>query len=150
MYRNLILTLATGLGLGYFPKFPGSIGTLLAIPLYYLFTNLDLTTYCVTLVAFIGMSIWVSNVASQFFEEEDSSHIVIDEVAGFLVTLSFHPFNWVTIIAGYILFRFFDISKWFGVGTIEKRCRGGVGIVLDDVLAGIWASICLFGIEYLI
>lgn len=80
----------------------------------------------------------------------DAREIVIDEVAGFLLTTIFFPFTWLTLAAGFCLFRFFDVLKPPPIKKLEGIARGGLGIVLDDLLAGVYALVCVGVIVYLV
>ena len=140
--NTVIKFLATGLGVGYGPKMPGTYGSLLAVPLVWVLRGLDplpMISFC---FVFGILSIWVADRAEQLFGEHDSPKIVIDEIAGMLFTFILIPINWATLLAGFFLFRFFDIVK---VPPIQQsqRLKGGWGVVVDDILAGIFANITL-------
>lgn len=159
----LIKLLATGFGAGYVPYITGSVGTLVAIPFYLVFSSLSWPLYFLTLIAFTFFSIWVSAQALSLFRDSkkplDPAEIVIDEIAGFLWALGILRFVafwkpeeglfWFLLIP-YVFFRLFDISKWWLVGLAEKKWSGGIGIVMDDVIAGIFAGVSsiLFCILY--
>lgn len=141
---------ATGLGSGLSPVAPGTVGTIAAIPLYLLFSLLAPPLYVLSTVAFIFLAVYVAGAAEAMFGEPDSPRIVIDEMAGFLVVMTFIPPSPSTIAAGFFLFRFFDILKPFPVGFIERRFSGGYGIVGDDVMAGIYGACVLHVVMRLI
>ncbi|MBF0492218.1 MAG: phosphatidylglycerophosphatase A [Deltaproteobacteria bacterium] len=143
MHKKIILFFATAGGLGYIKKGSGTFGTLVGILLYWAVYALPLTSYSLFLFTFIVFSIWVSSLAETYFNEKDSSKIVIDEVAGFLVTMLAIPFHWLWIALGFGLFRLFDIWKPFPICWIEKNTKGGFGVVIDDVLAGVVANLLL-------
>jgi phosphatidylglycerophosphatase A len=138
----LVILLATGLGVGFSPIVPGTLGTLLAIPLYYFISSISSPLYELTLVAFFFFSSWISNQAEKHWGKKDDRRIVIDEIMGFLVTMLWVPKSISSIIMGFILFRFFDILKPFPIRHLE-RVPSGFGVVLDDVLAGVYANIAL-------
>lgn len=141
---NLFIRIfATWGGSGYAPFASGTFGTLAAIPLYLLLAGLPLPLYLVTLTAFFFLASWVSGKAEILFNEKDSGKIVIDEVTGFLVTMIAIPFDWRYIVAGFFLFRLFDIVKPPPAGWFDRQLKNGYGVVLDDVAAGIYAWICL-------
>jgi phosphatidylglycerophosphatase A len=128
--------------LGYSPVAPGTVGTLGAVLLFYLisgFSNLEYVLFTVVLIIF---SVWVSEVARIRLGDSDPSRIVIDEVCGFLVTMILIPPSIINIALGFLLFRFFDILKPPPIRRSETL-PGGLGIVADDVLAGIYANILL-------
>ncbi len=137
-----ILFVATGFGAGFSPVVPGTMGTLLAIPIYYFGSSISSPLYALTLVAFFFFSSWVSNQAERYWGTKDDRRIVIDEIMGFLVTMLWVPKSISSMIAGFILFRFFDILKPFPIRHLE-RVESGFGVVLDDVLAGIYSNIIL-------
>ncbi len=141
--RRLILLLATGLGSGYLPRAPGTAGTAVGALFYLLIKDLPPLTYGVTLLGFVFLAAWVATLASADLQQQDPKVVVIDEVAGFLVTMAFIPFSWWAVIAGFILFRLFDIWKPFPCRWIERKFPAGWGIVGDDLMAGIYANIAL-------
>jgi len=141
--RHFTLLLATGLGVGYSPRAPGTLGTLVAIPVYYFLSNVPSPLYEITLIGFVFLSVWVSGNAEIFFGKKDDQRIVIDEIIGFLTTMLWVPKTIRFVIIGFFLFRFFDILKPFPIRRLEKGFKGGFGVVLDDVLAGVYANIVL-------
>lgn len=128
--------------LGYSPVAPGTVGTLGAVVLYYLISGFSNLYYLFFVVALIIFSVWISEVARVGLEEPDPSSIVIDEVCGFLVAMILIPPSIINVAMGFILFRFFDVLKPPPIRSSE-RLSGGIGIVADDVLAGIYANILL-------
>ena len=141
--KHFILLLATGFGVGYAPVAPGTLGTLIAIPIYYFLSNISSPIYEVTLIGFFFLSVWISENAEIFFGKKDDQRIVIDEIMGFLITMLWVPKATLFIIIGFLLFRFFDILKPFPIRRLEKRLKGGYGVVLDDVMAGVYGNIVL-------
>lgn len=141
--RHLITFLATGCYAGKIPVAPGTWGTVVGVLFYLLIGHLSLPIYIVTTLALIAVGIWVSGFAQKIFENEDPPQVVIDEIAGFLVTMTFHEPKFWAIVLGFFLFRLFDIVKPFPVNWIENKFRDGRGIVLDDVFAGVYANIVL-------
>lgn len=127
--------LATVGGIGLLPKFPGTWGTVAALPLAFCLSYLDLMTAATITFLFIIFSIAVCHVYEKDRPEHDSSEIVIDEVAGFLVA-ALGLQGWWLIVA-FILFRFFDIVKPPPISAIDRKVSGGFGVVLDDVAAGL-------------
>jgi phosphatidylglycerophosphatase A len=140
--------LATGFGVGYSPIAPGTLGTLITIPLYYFLSNISAPLYELTLITFFFLSVWISEKAEIVFGKRDDQRIVIDEMMGFLITMLWIPRTIFFISMGFILFRFFDILKPFPIRHLEKRWKGGFGVVLDDVAAGVYANIILQIISY--
>ncbi|MGB7574212.1 MAG: phosphatidylglycerophosphatase A [Thermodesulfobacteriota bacterium] len=141
--NRFFLILATGFGVGYSPVAPGTLGTLVAIPIYYFLSEIPSPLYEITLIGFIFLSVWISEKAEIFFVKKDDQRIVIDEIVGFLITMLWIPKTTRFIIIGFILFRFFDILKPIPIRRIERKFKGGFGVVLDDVVAGVYANIVL-------
>jgi len=106
--------------------------------------KLSLPLYLLTLAAFFFLSCWVSGRAEVIFNEKDSGKIVIDEVVGYLVTMTAIPFDWRYMVAGFFLFRLFDIVKPQPARWFDRKMKNGYGVVLDDVAAGIYSWLCLF------
>ena len=148
MINRFVLLLATGFGVGYSPIAPGTLGTLLAIPVYYFLSNISSPIYEITLIGFFFLSVWISENAEIFFGKKDDQRIVIDEMMGFFLTMLWVPKTVLFIILGFFIFRFFDIFKPPPIRRLE-RVRGGFGVVLDDVLAGVYANIILQIIHFI-
>lgn len=140
--NRAVLFIATGAYSGYSPFAPGTAGTVVAIPLYLLISGLPPLFFAAVVLLLLPLSFWSAGIAEEIFGSKDSSQIVIDEIIGFLVTMFLVPFGLPYIIAGFFLFRFFDIIKPYPVSAMEKL-GGGVGVVLDDVVAGVYANIVL-------
>jgi len=146
--NHFFLFLATGFGVGYSPVAPGTLGTLIAIPVYYFLSEIPSPLYEITLIGFFFLSVWVSENAERLFGKKDDQRIVIDEIIGFLITMLWVPKTIRFVMIGFFLFRFFDILKPFPIRHVEKRFKGGFGVVLDDVAAGVYANIVLQIISY--
>ena len=140
--RHLVILLSTGLYSGYVPLGPGTAGTLVAVPFYWVLSSLSGFLYGITVLAFLFMSSWLSMAAENLFQKRDSSRIVIDEIGGFLVTMAFLPALPLYVIAGFVFFRFFDIAKPFPIKKLEAL-PGGYGVVADDVMAGVYGNLAL-------
>jgi len=136
--------LATAAGTGYMPFAPGTFGAAVGVLLWWGLSWMPDHIYVPTVIAFIFFAVWVSFNAQVYFSGTDPQRITIDEVAGMLVTMAFHQVTWIAALGGFIFFRIFDISKPFPIRRVEKRFPGGWGIVLDDVLAGVYANIALW------
>jgi phosphatidylglycerophosphatase A len=132
---------ATGCYAGYLPGAPGTYGTLVAIPVCYLLSRLGLLTGIVFIGTFVGVAVWVSNEAETIFRKKDSPLIVVDEMAGFLVTLFLIPWSAKSLVTGFVVFRIFDIVKPFPIRRLESQLPGGWGVVADDVFAGFYANV---------
>ena len=141
--RRFLLLLATGFGSGYSPVGPGTAGTVVGVVLYLLLKDLSPFVYGITVVTFIFCASWVSTEAAIDLGTKDPQRVVIDEIAGYLVTMAFVPFSWKAVLIGFVLFRIFDITKPFPARWIERHAPAGWGIVGDDVMAGVYANIGL-------
>lgn len=143
--RTVILSFVTGAGTGYFPCFPGTVGTLLAIPLS-LALNRTATASpplsLLTLATFIVIATWFCKKGEEIFHEKDCRKIVIDEIAGFLLANFLSPPELKPTAAAFLLFRFFDIIKVFPAARAE-RIQGGIGVILDDLVAGLYTFLIL-------
>ena len=135
-----ILFLAFGFGSGLAKKAPGTFGTLSALPVYWLFAQADLLVYSVLTLIVTIAGVWICGIAAEKLDEHDFGGIVWDEIAGLLITMWLVPLTWQTIIMGFILFRFFDILKPWPIKWLDRQVRGGLGIMIDDVLAGVFAG----------
>ena len=135
--------LCLGLGTGLMPKAPGTWGSLLAIPLFLVVTPYGQLVYVAVVVVLFFAGIVLSARTARALGVHDHSAIVIDEVVGMLATWIAVDPNWFTIVAGFLLFRFFDIVKPWPIRVVDQRVEGGLGIMLDDLAAGIMAAIVL-------
>jgi phosphatidylglycerophosphatase A len=141
VFRDPVLLLAFGFGSGLAPKAPGTAGTLAAVPLYLLLTPLSAVGYLGVVLAVALAGIWICGRASQTLGSHDHPGIVWDEFAGFLVTMIPASGSWISLLAGFVLFRFFDIWKPWPIRLADKKVGGGFGVMLDDLLAGIPAAV---------
>lgn len=148
--RNPIHFLALGFGSGLAAKAPGTFGTLAAIPLYLLMMPLSLPWYIgLTLLSVIA-GFYICDKASKDMGVHDHGAIVWDEVAGLLITMIAAPAGIMWLVIGFALFRFFDILKPWPIRWLDVKVHGGFGIMIDDVLAGIFALICLQFLVYFV
>ncbi len=142
-YRRLILFLSSNGGLGYAPLAPGTFGTLAGIPAFYYLSRFSWPLQFFTLTAILFLSFWVCDVAGKYYGEADDGRIVIDELIGYLITTAFLPFSWSAAILGFIFFRIFDIVKPPPANWVDREMKNGLGVTLDDVMAGIYAALLL-------
>ena len=142
MKERLSILISSYFYLGYSPVAPGTVGTLGAVILFYVISGFSNLFYLIFVIALIIFSVWVSGIARIRLADSDPSCIVLDEVCGFLVTMILIPPTIANIAMGFLFFRFFDILKPPPIRRSE-RLSGGMGIVADDVLAGIYANILL-------
>lgn len=142
--RNPIHLLAFGLGSGLSPKAPGTMGTIAALPIYWWGLS-----YCSPLIfaMIVGISfvvgVWVSEKTSQDLGVHDHGGIVIDEWVGMWITLFLVPKTLTMLLIAFVLFRFFDIIKPWPIKWLDQHVKGGFGIMIDDVLAGLMALACM-------
>ncbi len=141
--RHPVCLLAFGFGSGLSPIAPGTTGTLAAVPLYLLLSSLNVPIYLIlTLLLFLA-GIWICGRCEEILGIEDHSGIVWDEIVGFLIAMTGAPASPLALIFGFILFRLFDIIKPWPIGILDRRVHGGLGIMLDDALAGLYAWVGL-------
>jgi phosphatidylglycerophosphatase A len=133
---------------GYAPVAPGTVGTLGAVPLYLVLSRLPDAAYLAVLVAFTAVSMVAAHRAGRYWGVADASPIVIDEVAGYLLTMALIPLTWRTLAAGIILFRAFDVLKPWPASSFD-RIKNGFGVVMDDLAAAAYAWGALRGLEVL-
>ena len=137
------MTVATVAGVGNLPGAPGTFGSLVATPLLPVLAGMRdawLTGYVVIVVGIVGVAVWAAGRAEEALGGHDHSRIVIDEVAGMVVAGAFLPGTWLAAGVAFVLFRLFDTVKPFPAGLIDGRVEGGVGVVGDDVVAGMYAG----------
>lgn len=143
IFTNPIHFLAFGFGSGLAPFMPGTFGTLAAVPIYLAIQPLSPTLYFAITLAVIIIGVWLCGRSSELLGVHDHGGIVWDEIAGFLVTMFLAPPGWQWIVAGFVLFRIFDIFKPPPIGWMDKKMQGGMGIMMDDVVAGVFALVIL-------
>jgi phosphatidylglycerophosphatase A len=147
--RNPIHLLAFGLGSGCAPKAPGTFGTLAAIPFWWLFLqDVPLIPYLCVLIAGFAFGVYLCEQTSKDLGVHDHGGIVWDEWIGLWITYIALPAGIEWIIIGFALFRFFDILKPWPIKWLDEKVHGGFGIMIDDVLAGIFALVCVQGLAY--
>lgn len=138
-----ILFLATGFYIGNIPFAPGTFGSIPGLALGFFVAGLKLPLALACTGLFIAMAVRIAAEAEKLLKKKDPACIVIDEIAGMAVTLVGLPFNLTTVLIGFIIFRFLDILKPFPIRALDQQVSGGVGIVMDDVVAGIFANLLL-------
>lgn len=141
--NRIVEILATFFYVGKVPKAPGTWGTLAALPLWYGLSFFNPLWYMTVVFILVLISIFICQIYEKNTESHDSKEIVIDEVVGFLITMTWLPVTWQSAIFGFVLFRFFDILKPPPIRQLDQKVQGGVGVVIDDVAAGILANILL-------
>lgn len=140
--------LAFGFGSGLSPFAPGTFGTLMAIPLYLALIQLSWPIYAVIVAAAFFIGVKLCDVTGDRLGVHDYGGIVWDEFVGFWITMFLIPFSWVNVIVGFFVFRFFDIIKPWPIMWLDKQVKGGFGVMIDDVLAGVYGFILMYLLNY--
>jgi phosphatidylglycerophosphatase A len=135
------LAVATAFGVGYVPFAPGTFGSAVGLLLWFVLPPSPMAQ-AIAIVAVCVAGSWAGSVAERHFGKEDPGYVVVDEVAGMLVTLFLIPVGWIGAIAGFFLFRLSDIIKPYPANRLE-RLPGGIGIMADDVMAAVYANVAL-------
>lgn len=147
---NPIHFLAFGCGSGLAPKAPGTCGTIAAIPFYLLLSHLSLPVYSIILLLASVVGVWLCGKTAKDLGVHDHPGIVWDEFCGYWLTMLAAPVGWLWIFLGFILFRLFDIWKPWPISFVDRRVPGGVGIMVDDLIAGLYSLIIIQGISFII
>jgi len=141
--NQLIMALATGFYVGKIGKAPGTWGSLAALLPWFFIRNMALPAYLLLLAVVFIVGFFVAGSAEKIIDSPDAGCIVIDEILGMFITLTLAPPHAAAWILGFVLFRIFDILKPFPVSWFDQHIHGGIGIMMDDVMAGLYALICL-------
>lgn len=144
--RNFILLVASAGYAGYFPVASGTVGTAVAIPIFWAFSRLDdlpAVLYLGCFAAAVALACWFAGRTEELLDEHDSSVIVIDEVVGFLAATLYLAPTWSHSIAAFFVFRLLDVVKPFPASYFDRSVRGGAGVVLDDVVSGLYANVAV-------
>ncbi len=140
---SLALAIATLGGVGRLPKAPGTFGTLATLPVCFLVQELGFTVHLAVTAAVTAVGIWATAVACDRLGEKDPKQVVVDEAAGMLLTMLAAPTGWPWLLAGFALFRLFDIRKPWPVGWLDRNIAGAWGVMADDLAAGVYAGLIL-------
>jgi phosphatidylglycerophosphatase A len=147
MMKRLLLhpvhCLAFGFGSGLAAKAPGTFGTLAAIPLVYAMQLSGLLTYSIITIIAAIVGFWICGYTAKTLGVHDHPAIVWDEIAGYMIAMIALPFTWYNVLAAFALFRFFDIVKPGLIGWCDRNLKGGAGIMVDDLLAGVASAVVL-------
>jgi len=141
--EKAVMFIATGCFIGKIPLAPGTFGSIVGILPCFILSGISVLIAIFFTVIFIIFSIWIAHNAEKILNKKDPGCVVIDEIAGMVVTLIGLPFNVISVAGGFIIFRVLDITKPFPIRFFERHFSGGAGIVLDDVAAGIIGNILL-------
>jgi phosphatidylglycerophosphatase A len=149
LVNTLVKMFATALGAGYSPIAPGTCGTAVTIPLVWALSGLPTWQWAIACVVITAFAIVVAHRADGVWGTHDSQRIVIDEVAGYCITmLPVARDHWAPLVVGFVVFRFFDITKPPPVRAIDQRLPGGWGVVLDDAAAGVYGAIVMYLLDH--
>ena len=140
---KLFMFIASGGYSGYLPKAPGTWGSLVGVLLWPGLAKLALTPYAIVVAVLFVIGTAAAGAAEKIMDLPDPGLVVIDEIVGQLIALAMVPHHPVAVLCAFLLFRLFDIFKPFPVGWLDQHLHGGLGIMLDDVMAGIYALIVL-------
>lgn len=146
VWKNPIHFLAFGFGSGTLPKAPGTWGTVAAIPIYCAISSWNWAAYATLVIIMAVVGIAICGKTAEALKVHDHPGIVWDEIVGYLITMYMAPKGWLWIGIGFVLFRIFDIVKPFPIRWVDSRISGGLGIMADDWLAGIYAWVSLQGV----
>ena len=151
--KNIVLSspvhiFSFGFGAGLSPVAPGTIGTLFAIPVYLVLVSFNTVVYVSCIVILFIAGCWACKQTAEALRVHDHPGIVIDEIVGYLVTMLFVPLAWHWVLAGFLLFRVFDVWKPWPVSLADRHVTGGIGIMLDDLLAALYSLSCLHGMVW--
>ncbi|MBW2602826.1 MAG: phosphatidylglycerophosphatase A [Deltaproteobacteria bacterium] len=141
--QKSVMFLATGCYIGNISFAPGTFGSVLGLPLCFFLSKIDFSMGVLLTLIFILCAIWVANDAEKILKTKDPGCIVIDEIAGIILTLFGLPFNITLVTLGFLVFRVLDIWKPYPIRLLENKFSGGIGIVIDDVVAGILSNLIL-------
>ena len=141
---------AFGFGLGLAPKAPGTFGSLLGLPIWWFSWSYGLGLYLLMALTLFGIGVWFCGESAKRLGVHDHGGIVWDEVVGMLLTMTFVEPSLSAAVLGFGLFRLMDIAKPWPIRDVDHRLHGGLGIMLDDVLAAVYAALALSGIQYLL
>ena len=148
VWRNPWHWLAFGFGAGLAPWAPGTFGTLAAVPIYLALRPLPLAAYLALVGLMLLAGVGLCGYSSRTLGVHDHPGIVWDEVVGYLATMAAAPAQWWSPVLGFMLFRVFDIWKPWPVRSVDRRMGGGLGIMLDDLLAAVYAWVALQGLAH--
>jgi len=146
VFTSPVHFLAFGFGSGLAPWAPGTAGTLVAVVLEWPMRAQSFEIRLLVATAMFAVGIWICGESARKLDAHDHPGIVWDEFAGYFLTMLLAPSGWIWSLVGFALFRFFDILKPWPIREIDHRLGGGIGIMVDDTLAGVFAGAILWGI----
>jgi phosphatidylglycerophosphatase A len=146
----IIMLIATGFYSGYLPKAPGTWGSLVGLLLVFLLNYFSLPVYLAVTASLFIVGTFSAGEVEKILDNRDPGIVVIDEIVGMLIAMIAVPLSPLTILLGFLLFRVFDIVKPFPANIFDQRFHGGIGIMLDDVVAGIYSLLSLHLLIHLV
>ncbi len=151
MKEKIIKIFLTGLYTGNLKFMPGTFGTFLAIPIFILINNNNLIFNLIFISILFIFSLFILNFAydNHIYTIADDKSIVIDEIVGYLFFMIFFEYTFYNVVLGFLLFRFFDIFKPYPIYIIDKNIKNSFGIMLDDIIAGLYSGLTLYFLNYL-
>lgn len=141
--NGFAIFLASGFGSGFIPVAPGTWGSMVGVALVWKFWNSSVPIQVLWVLLLGALGVWVSGLTCQYFKKQDCQYIVIDEIVGLMITMIGIPLTGYNLVIGFLLFRFFDVVKPVPVNWIDKKLKNGLGVMLDDVVAGIYGSLIM-------
>ncbi|WP_392566247.1 phosphatidylglycerophosphatase A [Utexia brackfieldae] len=148
---NPVHLLAVGFGSGLSPVMPGTMGSIAAIPIWWLFHDIAPLYYWLIVIVATIFGCWICQKTADHIGKADPGSVVWDEFVGMWIALFFMPVvSWLWVLAVFVIFRFFDILKPWPIGWFDQKIKGGVGIMLDDIIAGIFSVIVIVAIGYFV
>ena len=150
LLHNPIHFLAFGFGSGLAPKAPGTFGTLVAVPIFWCIQDWPAIYYGLWILISFAVGVYLCDRSAKQLGVHDHSGIVWDEMVGYWATMMWAPPGWLWIGLGFVFFRFFDIVKPWPINWADRRVAGGLGIMLDDLLAALYAGLVMQAISYVV
>lgn len=134
---------ASGFGSGFIPKAPGTWGSLVGCLLVWKFWGPSIGIQIIWVLLCGALGVWVSGVTCHYFKKQDCQYIVIDEIVGLMITMVGIPLTGKELAVGFLLFRLFDVVKPFPINWVDKKVKNGWGVMLDDVIAGLYGNLIM-------
>lgn len=147
LLRDPVHFFALGFGSGLAPVAPGTAGTLVGVVLDPLLRPLGIELRILVIALMCGAGVWLCGESARRLGTHDHPGIVWDEIVGYLLLMLVLPAGWAWAVAGFVVFRFFDILKPWPIRQLDHGVRGGLGIMLDDVMAAAWGALVLLGVK---
>lgn len=143
LLKDPVHLFALGFGSGLAPTAPGTVGTLVGVAIYAALPAMSLPVYLAFVLVTAAFGVWVCGRSARALGVHDHGGIVWDELVGYWITMIAAPAGWPWMALGFVLFRLFDIVKPWPIRLLDAKVHGGLGIMLDDILAGVFAAVCL-------